>query len=305
MMENVQCVIGTNSWGNSLYQKLVRGSYVEDTTIENMVDLALNYGIDVFDTAEDYGFGYGQKLLGRLQKTRNLSISAKFTPATKWKPGQVHKAFAKDCIDLERNVLDYYWLHLPNDVEKNLLEIADLYKAGKIRYVGISNFNLEEAQYAKMLLAKEGVPLYGVQNHFSLLERTDEKNGLLSWCRENNISYWGWAVLEEGILSGHVPSSIMGNLFKKRAEMLNPLFTLMKEIGKHHNLSVSQIAMAYCRMKGVIPIVGCRRPYQVKQLADAMRCELSSDEIAELEKMADELDIRILKTDIFRFAVKR
>lgn len=61
----MKCVIGTNSWGSKLYEKAVRGSYVEDSVIEEAMKTAIKKHLNVFDTADDYGFGYAQKLLGK------------------------------------------------------------------------------------------------------------------------------------------------------------------------------------------------------------------------------------------------
>lgn len=109
MEKNMKCVIGTNSWGSKAYEKAIRGSYVDDTVIEEAVNTALDLGLTVFDTAEDYGFGYAQKLLGRLCETEQMyeadqtcetaqtqlsgriQISTKYTPVGKYHTGQVRK----------------------------------------------------------------------------------------------------------------------------------------------------------------------------------------------------------------------
>lgn len=304
ILDNPKCVIGTNSWGSRAYEKAVRGSYVGDAVIEAAVDTALENGLDVFDTADDYGFGYAQKLLGKFRETRKFKISAKYTPTGVYKKGQVHRAFEKQCRDLKTDYIDYYWLHLPNDIEKNLSEIAELYGQGKIGHVGISNFNLEEAKTAKSFLEERGVPLYGVQNHFSLLDREEETNGMLAWCRENGLSFWGWAVLEEGILTGNLKGRPVSLLFKRKTARLHPLFEAMRKIGEAHGLTMAQLAVVYCMEKGVIPICGCRKPYQTDQLFQDTKASLSDAEIRRLEEEADKAGVKILRSDEFRFAVR-
>lgn len=303
MGEELRGVIGTNSWGSRLYETAIRGSYVDDDVIASTVEVALEEGLEVFDTADDYGFGHAQRLLGSLRKTRQFGISAKFTPTRRYRYGQIYKAFDKQCAEMGVDHIDYYWLHLPNDIEQNLVEVADLYHRGKIGHVGVSNFNLEEAKRAKEFLDANDVPLYGVQNHFSLLDRGEETNGMLSWCRENHLAFWGWAVLEEGILTGK-PSGPMGQACHSKVKRLGPLFDAMWEIGSAHGLTVAQVAVAYCASKGVVPICGCRKPYQVEELAHSLEASLSHEEVVRLEREADATGVHVLRSDMFRFAVR-
>ena len=93
-------------------------------------------------------------------------------------------------------------------------------------------------------------------------------------------------------------------IFRNKRRKLAPLYRKMQEIGKVHGLTAAQVAMAFCSSKGLVPICGCRKPYQAQELAQAVSVTLSADEIRELEQIADSLDIRILGADMFRFAVK-
>ena len=302
-----KAVVGTNSWGDALYGKVLRGSYVDPKVIKEAVETAKENEIRIFDTAQDYGLGKGQPLVGRLCGTGTF-ISSKYTPGTKYRPGQVKESFEKDLKDFMRDSVDVYWLHLPNCIEENLSEMIVLYKQGKIRNIGVSNFNLQECIKAKTIMEKEGIPLYGVQNHYSLLDRRWEKEGLVEWCQKNNISFWAWAVLEEGIL---VPEkkgekkTFMKLLFSRKRKKLEPLYELMEEIGESHNLKAPQVAISYVSSKGIVPICGCRKPYQVTDLAEAVKVRLSEEEIEKLEQMADSIGVRILGADMFRFAVKK
>lgn len=304
-MPEPACVIGTNSWGSRAYERLVRGSYVDDRVIASTVDTALAAGLDVFDTAEDYGLGYAQRLMGRLRATRIFRVSAKYTPTGRYKPGQVHAAFDKDCQDLGTSFVDYYWLHLPNDVDANLMEVIDLYQHGRVGRVGISNFNLQETRHAKRFLEVHEVPLYGVQNHFSLLDRSEERSGMLAWCRENGVSFWGWAVLEEGFLAGTKrPRTMFDVVWRRKLAKLGPLYETMGEVGGDHGLSVAQVAVAYCVAKGVVPVCGCRKPYQVEQLVQGAEVALDGGEVGRLERAADATGVTLLRSDEFRFAVR-
>ena len=299
-------VIGTNSWGSKAYGKVLRGSSVDEATISEAVQEAIREDLLIFDTAQDYGLGKGQPMIGRLCPAE-VMISSKYTPGTGYKPGQVRDSFAKDLADFRRDSVDIYWLHLPNRVEENLSEIIGLYREGKVRHIGVSNFNLEECRRAKQILDDAGIPLYGVQNHLSLLDRKWEQEGLTTWCRDNGISFWAWAVLEEGML---VPpkkdekKTVMKLMFGRKRRKLYPLYRCMQEIGKKHGLKIPQVAISYVSSNGLVPVCGCRKPYQVKELAKAVRVRLSDEELSRLEQTADGTGVKILGADMFRFAVK-
>lgn len=300
-------VVGTNSWGSAAYGKMLRGESVGVDTIRACFERAKEKGLLIFDLAQDYGLGKAQKMIGEFG-TEDVIISAKFTPTGSYKSGQVRKSFEKDLQDFNRDYVDIYWLHLPSDIEANLSEIIDLYKEGKIKHIGISNFTLEECVKAKAILDKAGIPLYGVQNHYSLINREWEKNGLVDWCSRKGISFWAWAVLEEGMLTDpkvKTKMSLMKLMFNRKKRKLHSLYQLMEKVGDDHGITIPQVAMAFCASKGIVPVCGCRKPYQVDQLLDAVSVCLSDSEIKSLENEADKLNVKILGADMFRFAVKK
>lgn len=301
-----KAIIGTNSWGSKAYGRVLRGSSVDKQTLKETACEAVERGLVVFDTARDYGLGQGQKLIGELCPKTAL-ISAKYTPPRKYVSGQVRRSFEKDLADLGRDFIDIYWLHLPNCIEQNISEMIALYKEGLIGNIGISNFSEEECRRAKQLLDEAGVPLFGVQNHYSILARTWEQNGLVDWCKENGVQFWAWAVLEEGLL---VPPkkggrlSLMKLFYLRRQSKLLPLYKKMYIIGKRHGITAAQTAMAFCSSKGIVPVCGCRKPYQTADLDKAVSVTLTESEIADLERTADRTGVKILGADMFRFAVK-
>lgn len=300
-------VIGTNSWGSAAYGKILRGSCLDGETIRESMKVAKERELLIFDLAQDYGFGKAQKMIGEFG-TQGILLSSKFTPLSKYKPGQVRKSLEKDLQDFKREYVDIYWLHLPMDIEKNLAETIELFREGKIRHIGISNFTLDEAKKAKAILDASGISLYGVQNHYSLINREWEKNGLVDWCKANDISFWAWAVLEEGMLTDprvKTKMSVMKLIFNRKKRKLCSLYVLMNKIGKRHNITIPQVAMAFCSSKEIVPVCGCRKPYQVQQLFEAANTKLSDKEIQLLEVEADRLNVKILGADMFRFAVRK
>ncbi|MBQ7265962.1 MAG: aldo/keto reductase [Firmicutes bacterium] len=300
-------VIGTNSWGGAIYEKLLRGSSVDKETLKAAIDTALKNKMFIFDTAANYGFGKSQKIIGELC-SKEIELSAKSTSPKKYKRGQVRAELEKTLLDTRRSYAEVYWLHLPLYIEENLTEMAELYREGKIHNIGISNVNIDEAKRANTVLHNANIPLFGVQNHYSLLAREWEQNGLFSWCRENNVEFWAWAVLEEGLL---VPpkkqdnSSALKTLYNGKRKKLAPLYDKLEHIGKIYNITAQQTAIAFCSSKGIVPVCGCRKPYQVEQLFEAAKVYLSETEIKELEIAADNTGVKIMGADMFRFMVMK
>ena len=306
-MKDIKAVIGTNSWGSKAYGKILRGSYVRDDVIRDAVKEADALGLTVYDLARDYGLGKAQKMIGEFG-TENIILSAKYTPAGHYKAGCVRKSLEKDLDDFKRDYVDFYWLHLPTDIEQHLSEMIELFKEGKIRHIGVSNFNLAECKLSEQILEKAGIPLYGVQNHYSIIARDWEKNGLLDWCRENGIAFWAWAVLEEGMLTDpriKKKFTIMNLILNRQKKKLYPLYRVMIAVAKRHNITVPQVAEACCTNKGIIPICGCRKPKQVRELAEAAEVKLTRKEMQRLEEAADQSQAKVLGYDMFRTFVPK
>ena len=100
--------------------------------------------------------------------------------------------------------------------------------------------------------------LYGVQNHYSIISREWEQNGLLDWCKENGISFWAWAVLEEGMLVDprvKTKGSIMKLIFNRQKRKMRALYQSMIQISERHAITVSQVAVAFCAAKGIVPFL--------------------------------------------------
>ncbi len=300
-------VIGTNSWGSAAYETLLRGSSVDEATLRAAMRTAEECGLQLYDLAQDYGFGKAQKMIGSFG-TQGIYLSAKYTPLSAYRPGCVRKSLEKDLRDFRRDFVDIYWLHLPAEIEPHLKEIITLAQEGKIHHIGVSNFNLEECQQAQRILADAGLSLYGVQNHYSLLARDWERSGLLAWCKQNNVSFWGWAVLEEGLLVDprvKTKGTIMKWIFNGQKRKMQGLYKAMIEISTAHNITVPQVAIAFCANKGVVPICGCRKPKQVQELAQAACVKLTTEELTRLEAAADRTGARVLGADMFRAFVRK
>ena len=171
-------------------------------------------------------------------------------------------------------------------------------KSGKVKAVGVSNHNLAQIKRANEILAAEGFRLSAVQNHFSLLYRNSIADGTLDYCRENGIAFFAYMVLEQGALSGRYNVQNPLPEGRRRAEAYNKvlpqlqkLTDAMAEIGQAHNASAAQIAIAWAIAKGALPLIGATKPHHVTDAADAAKLVLSAEQVAEIERLAEETGV--------------
>ena len=242
--------------------------------------------------------GESERILGQLAKDYNradVQISTKFTPQI----AEVFENSVEKMADasIERmgcNYIDIYWIHNPMDVERWTPGLIPLLKSGKVKRVGVSNHNIKEIQYANEILGKAGFKVSAVQNHFSLLYRSSEKGGVLDYCKENDIEFWAYMVLEQGALSGKYnkenplpEESDRGKKYTPVLPQLEALTDEMKAIGEKHNASCSQVGIAWAIAKGTMPIIGATKERHVVEAAEAAKIKLTAAEVARLEQLAE------------------
>lgn len=242
--------------------------------------------------------GESERILGSFVKGQDRSsilVSTKFTPqiAEVYDNSMDKMAIAS----MDRMGLDYidiYWIHNPMDVERWTPDLIPLLKSGKVKRVGVSNHNLSEIRRANEILSKDGFKVSAVQNHYSLLYRSSEKAGILDYCKENDIQFWAYMVLEQGALSGKYnkanPLPVESDRGKRYNPVLDKLEALtdgMKAIGEKYGLSCSQVGVAWAIAKGTLPLIGATKERHVTEAADAAKVQLSAQEVTELERLAE------------------
>lgn len=276
----------------------VFGVHTDENTLQPVFDAAEEAGVRTWDTATAYAMGESERILGTFIAGKDRSkftISTKFTPQLAEMYNNSVEAMAD--ASMERMGIDYidiYWIHNSADVERWTPGLIPLLKSGKVRRVGVSNHDLAQIKRADEILSAAGFRVSAVQNHFSLLYRNSERDGILDYCRQNNIEFWGYMVLEQGALSGKynaanpLPAdSDRGRKYNPILQELENLTNTLTAIGKHHGLTCSQTAVAWAVTKGVSPIVGATKPYHVTEAAQAASVTLTPDEVAELDRLAD------------------
>ena len=274
------------------------GSKTDVETLKPVFDAAMKAGLSLWDTATAYGMGESERILGTLAQQyerKDVEISTKFTPQiAEIYENSVEKMALASMGRMGLDFIDIYWIHNPMDVERWTLGLIPLLKSGKVKRVGVSNHNIKEIRRANEILGEAGFKVSAVQNHFSLLYRSSEKGGVLDYCREQGIEFWAYMVLEQGALSGKykkenpLPAeSDRGKKYNPVLEKLEALTSEMTAIGRKYGASCSQIGIAWAIAKGTLPIIGATKERHVIEAAEAAKIQLTAEEVARLEALAD------------------
>ncbi len=292
--------LGTWSWGIGGFAggDAIFGNHLDYEDLQDVFEIALAHGLNVFDTAYVYAHGESERILGQLVNDHGrdkVVISDKFTP------GMHNDAAANPVVDmlegslkrLGTDFIDIYWIHNSADVERWTPLLVDAVKTGKIGRVGVSNHNLAQVKRVQEILAPHGIKVCAVQNHFSLLYRSSIEDGLLEYCKENDIQFFSYMVLEQGALTGKYDEQHPLPADSSRGRTYNPMFpaladllAALRELADKYGVSPAQIATAWAIGRGTTPILGVTHVEQVVDAADAAAIHLTDDEVSRLEQVA-------------------
>lgn len=295
--------IGTWAWGDQLFWGY--GKDYDATALQDAFKTSLEAGIRFFDTAEIYGFGESERLLGRFmqQSDQTVQIATKYFPLPwRFTASAVADALTASLKRLQVPSVALYQVHWPFDFfmgQPTLMQaLADEVKQGRIKAIGVSNYSATQMRQAHELLARHGVPLAVNQMQYSLLARQIETNGVLSTAQDLNITILAYSPLAQGLLSGkYTPESYTTPIGARRLdprfsrsglEKLSPVINLLKSIATAHDRTPAQVALNWLIAKGnVIPIPGAKNAEQARQNAGALGWSLSETEIAQLDQVTD------------------
>lgn len=297
--KDAKIALGTWSWGSGMFGgDAVFGNTLGANDLKAVVDAALENHLNVFDTAYAYGIGESEKILGQLLEPYNredLIISTKFTPGMQDDTAKnpVEKMLDASMERLGTDYIDIYWIHNSADVERWTPYLSDLVKTGKVKRVGVSNHSLEQVKRVQEILEPSGVKISAIQNHFSLLYRSSIDDGLLDYCKENDIQFFSYMVLEQGALSGRYDENNLLPADSQRGKTYNPLFpalrsllTGLRAVAEKYDASVAQIATAWAIGRGTTPILGITKVEQVADAAKVASIRLTEQEVSYLEGLA-------------------
>lgn len=297
LLEVVPLGVGCWAWGDRSFWR-----YEQDHGPRDVVaafDACLEAGLDLFDTAEAYGWGKGEQILGSLARKsgRGLVIATKYAPLTgRGGPGAIPKALVGSLKRLGLPRIDLYQLHWADKDEAPIAAVmeilADAVQAGQVRAVGVSNFRASEMREAHAALEKRGVPLASNQVRFSLLHRAPEVDGVLEACRELDVTLLAYSPLGQGLLTGkyapgnlpHGPRAETAFFSSSNVAAAQPVIAKLREIAEVHGVEAPTVAIAWLLAHpGVVPLAGAKTGEQAARNAKALEVTLSEAEIAELD----------------------
>ncbi|MBA7472562.1 Aldo-keto reductase YhdN [subsurface metagenome] len=265
---------------------------------------ALHEGINWIDTAAIYGLGHSEEIVGKaLKQTRERPFVA--TKCGLLWDDQRRKInclteIASECeASLKRlgvDVIDLYQMHWPEpdeDIEQAAEQMAKLVDEGKVRYIGVSNFAVEQIKRVAGIH-----PVASLQPPYSMLHRKVE-NELLGFCRENNIGVIVYSPMGKGLLTGKFSHERVANLpegdhRKKGSDFQEPQFTAtlqlvdqLRPIAERNGKTPAQLAISWVlrRSEVTAAIVGARSPGQIEETAKAGDWELAAEDIEQIEQL--------------------
>jgi aryl-alcohol dehydrogenase-like predicted oxidoreductase len=289
---------GTWAWGDRWVWGYGGSSY-SDEDLREAYQVTIAAGINFFDTAEVYGLGRSETLLGRFARedSQPIVVATKFVPYP-WRLSRtsVRRALAASLERLGLDKVDLYQIHVPLPPVPTKVwmhAMADAIGDGMTRAVGVSNYSFQQMGEAHNVLQERGVVLASNQVHYSLLHRDPETNGVLQLCRDLNITLLAYSPLEMGILTGkytpdNPPSGSRRYQYSPNyLRRVQPVIERMHTIGDTHGgKSPAQVAINWTLCKGTVPIPGAKNARQALSNAQALGWRLTEDEVLELEELA-------------------
>lgn len=283
--------LGTWQWGDTWVWGFGKG--YQESDIQAAFRASLEGGVRLVDTAEVYGLGRAERMLGQFLKTSQVRplVVSKFFPF----PWRLHRkslirALKNSLKRLQLSQLDLYlqhWPWPPLPVEVWAEALAEAYELGLTKAVGVSNFNPRHLERSLTVLSKHNVPLAANQVEYHLLERTPEKTGLKALMEREGIVLMAYSPLAMGWLTGkysleYPPKGGYRDRYKNRPQV-PALLEVLKQIAASKNATPAQVALRWCIEKGTLPIPGAKNAQQAEANALALQLTLNPEELARLD----------------------
>jgi aryl-alcohol dehydrogenase-like predicted oxidoreductase len=294
--------VGTWAWGDKGTWGM--GGYdstYSEATIREAWQACIEAGVVLFDTAEVYGGGESERIIGRLlardpSMRPQVVIATKFMPLP-WKLAVTSALVRAARASLERlgiESIDLYQIHGPISLRSHGA-LADALAAaqaeGLIKAVGVSNYSVKETRSIDAALRKRGLRLATNQIEFSLLRTRPEKVGLLECCRELGVIPLAYSPIGQGRLTGkysasNPPPRSRDFSAHPMAEVDKVVDVLRRICAAHGDRTPSQVALAWIIAKGAVPIPGAKNRQQAEDNAGALGWRMDEAELAELDAVA-------------------
>ena len=266
--------------------------------------LALELGINFWDTADVYGNGKNEELISKVlaPNRHKVFIATKFGFTTNadgaisfnGSPGYMSQAVEKSLRRLNIDTIDLYYAHRIDPtvpVEEMVSAMAELVKQGKVRYVGLS-----EASVSSIRKAHAVYPITAVQSEYSLLTRDPERNGVLAVCKELGIAFVPFSPLARGLMTNTLDLSALPDTdFRKKlpryqeehAKNNEQLASSFAQLAKEIGCTPAQLAIAWVLAQGdhIIPIPGTKKRKYLAENAGSVDVELSAERLQKIEDL--------------------
>ena len=299
--------LGAWAWGNDG----TFGNTLDVASLREVFDAAMAKGLNLWDTAYVYGMGASERTLASFIKglTReSYLVSDKFTPQCVADASKPSASAIREMYDMQLAIMgldhfDIYWIHNTVGAPGWTEQLATMFEnRNDAPIIGVSNHNLSEICEADSILMAHGLRVSAVQNHFSLLNRSSERSGILEWCRRNQAVFFSYMVLEQGALSGKYDTTHPMPEGSARAATYNPMLDKLevmnaelKRVADNHGVGTAQVPVAWAIAKGTLPIVGVTKPSHVEDAVRAAAIALTDEEVADLEAVADRLGLDTIR----------
>ena len=278
---------------------------LDEAPAREIICRGLELGVNFFDTAIGYQSGTSEQYLGRairdFARREEVVVATKFLPRTQAEiaagiTGQQHIARMLD-TSLKNLGLDYVDLYIYHmwDYETPIYDVLDglnqAVKAGKVRYIGISNCFAYQLAKANALAEREGFAKFvSVQGHYNLIFREEERE-MARLCQEDNIAMTPYSALAGGRLSkrpGETSKRLEEDSYAKfkydaTAKQDEVIIQRVAELAENRGVSMTEISLAWLLTKVTAPVVGATKLHHIDGAAKAVELTLSPDEIAYLE----------------------
>ncbi|MEP0922197.1 aldo/keto reductase [Leptolyngbya sp. ST-U4] len=286
----------------------------EDQDSIAAIHRALDLGMNWIDTAAIYGLGHSEEIVGKVLKERSrraAGIGARserpyvFTKCSMiWNEArEISRSLKADSLrrELEASLrrlqvetIDLYQIHWPNpdsDIEEGWSTLAKFKEEGKVRYIGVSNFSVEQMRRAQAI-----APITSLQPPYSLVKPGVEQE-ILPFCQQNNIGVIVYSPMQSGLLTGAMTLERIANLAdddwrKSSSEFQEPrlsrnlkLVELLRQVGQSHGRSPGEVAIAWTLRHPAVTaaIVGGRSGKQVEGIISAAQFRLTEEELRQID----------------------
>ena len=284
------------TWGYGTYDASTSGD-----TIREAWAASIDAGATFFDTAEVYGDGESERIIGGLlagdpERAAKVQLATKFMPVP-WKLNVRSSLLASLRASLERLGLervDLYQIHGPISLRGHgaLAEaLAAAHQEGLVRAVGVSNYSVSETRKFDAALRARGLRLATNQIEFSLLRTAPERSGLLATCRELGVVPLAYSPIGQGRLTGKYsasnPPPKARSFSAHPMEEVDQVVAELRRIGEANDgKTPSQVALNWIIAKGAVPIPGAKNRAQAEENAGALGWAMGDDDVAALDAVA-------------------